>query len=214
MMNKVQAQLLELSKRQDISKLGLRELARSLNVRNPQTIKYHLAKLREANLINESGIDLDRVDKRKLGNSDLITIPIMGSASAGPATQVADGKVEGYLKISSKLLVSSNYNDLYALEVIGRSMNEANISGQSVDDGDYVIVDSSKRSPNNNDHVVAVVDGLANIKRFILDKLNNQIVLISESTDNFMPIFVHPDDERDGLISGTVVQVIKQPKFA
>ena len=214
MMNKVQAQLLELSKRQDISKLGLRELARSLNVRNPQTIKYHLAKLREANLINESGIDLDRVDKKKLGSSDLITIPIMGSASAGPATQVADGKVEGYLKISSKLLVSSNYNDLYALEIIGRSMNEANISGLSVDDGDYVIVDSSKRSPKNNDHVVAVVDGLANIKRFILDKLNNQIVLMSESTDNFMPIFVHPDDEREGLISGTVVQVLKQPKFA
>ncbi len=214
MMNKVQAQLLELSKRQDISKLGLRELARSLNVRNPQTIKYHLTKLREANLLNDSGVDLERVDKKKLGSSDLITIPIMGSASAGPATQVADGKVEGYLKISSKLLVSRNYNDLYALEVIGRSMNEANIGGQSVDDGDYVIVDSSKRSPKNNDHVVAVVDGLANIKRFILDKLNNQIVLLSESTDNFMPIFVHPDDERDGLISGTVVQVVKQPKFA
>lgn len=213
-MHKVQVQLLELSKRQDISKLGLRELARALNVRNPETIKYHLAKLKEANLISDSPVKMDRVEKKRLGVSDLITIPIMGAASAGPATQVVTGEVEGYLKISSKLLVSKNYDDLYALRVVGRSMNQANINNQAVDDGDYVIVDGTKRTPKNNDHVVAVVDGLANIKRLIIDKLNNQIVLLSESSDNFLPIFVHPDDERDGLVSGTVIQVVKQPRLA
>lgn len=151
--------------------------------------------------------------KSKLGTHDLITIPVMGAASAGPATQIADGTVQGYLKISSRLLDSRNYSDLYALKVAGESMNRASIKGQTADDGDYVIVDGSKRTPKNNDHVIAVVDNLANIKRLLFDRENNQIVLISESSQDFMPIFVHPEDEQEGLISGTVVQVIKKPKL-
>jgi len=181
-------------------------------VKNPQTIKYHLAKLEEAGLLRKSGTPLERVEKSKLGEADMITIPILGAASAGPATQIANGEVEGYLKVSSSLLKSQNYEQLYALKVAGTSMNRSNINGQSAEDGDYVVVDGSRRNPKNNDHVIAVVDNLANIKKFVLDKANQQIALISESSQDFLPIFVHPDDERDGLISGTVIQVIKIPK--
>ncbi len=211
-MHKVQEQLLALSKKQDISSLGLRQIARTLNVRNPETIKYHLAKLKEANLLPDKPTIDHSVEK--LGNAKLVTIPILGGASAGPATQFADSHVEGYLKISSNLLKSKNYRSLYALRVIGHSMNRARIEHQTADDGDYIIVDSTKRDPSNNSYVIAVVDGLANVKRFVKDEANNQIVLLSESSDNFLPIFVHEDDERDGLISGTVVQVIKQPSLA
>jgi SOS-response transcriptional repressor LexA len=211
-MNLIQAQLLELSRRQDISSLGLREIARVLGVKNPQTIKYHMAKLQDAGLISP-GVPLQRIDKSLLGKAaNLITIPIYGSVSAGPATQSAEQKVQGYIKISSTLLESRNYNDLYALRVSGMSMNRANIRGKAAEDGDYAIVDGSKRAPRNHDYVIAVVDNLANIKRLHFDQANHQVVLLSESSEDFLPIFVHPDDEREGLISGTVVQVVKRPR--
>jgi SOS-response transcriptional repressor LexA len=212
-MNETQAQLLELSRRIDISQHSLRELAVMVGARNPQTVKHHLQKLSEAGLLRDHGAQMRRVDKHVLGGSELISIPILGAASAGPATQLAGSKVQGYLRVSSRLLDTRNYKKLYALRVAGTSMNKANIKGKTAENGDFVIVDSSLRAPKENDHVIAVVDDLANIKRFHFDAMNEQIVLLSDSTEDYMPIFVHQDDDREGLISGTVVQVIKTPSL-
>ncbi|HSX15183.1 MAG TPA: S24 family peptidase [Candidatus Saccharimonadales bacterium] len=209
-MNETREKLLNLARRQDISTMGLRELARVLNVRNPQTIKFHLKKLHESGLLNFDKPSV-QIDRDKLGGSLLIRIPILGQVSAGPATQVADTGVRGYLRISSALLQSTNYKNLYALKVVGLSMNRANIHGRPVNDGDYAIVDSSKCSPRNGEYVIAVVDNLANLKRFIFDEENTQVVLLSESSEDYLPIFVHPEDGNEGLIRGTVVQIVKQP---
>lgn len=202
---------MQLSRHRDLSSMGLREIARELKVANPQTIKYHLNKLQEAGLIDLGDRAYIRIEKDKLGRSHLITIPVMGQVSAGPATQITSNAVSGYIKISSALLRSKNYKDLYALRVIGSSMNRANIEGEPINDGDYAIVDSSKRSPKNGDYIIATVDDLANLKRFHFDALNNQIVLLSESSEDYLPIFVHPEDSNEGLISGTVIQVMHTP---
>lgn len=209
-MNETREKLLALARQRDISQMGLRELARLLDVNSPQTIKFHLKKLHDAGLIDFSKPSV-QIDKNKLGPSSLIRIPIMGKVSAGPATQRADNTICGYLRISSNLLQSKNYKDLFALKVVGTSMNRANVSGSNVKDGDYAIVDRSKRSPSNGDYIIAVVDELANLKKFHYDKANNQVVLISESSEDYSPIFVHPEDSNEGLISGTVVQILRQP---
>lgn len=211
-MNSVREKLLELASRRDISTMGLREIAREIGVKNPQTIKYHLNKLE-----GEDGFDQRlsvQINKSHLGTSDLIRIPIRGTVSAGPATQLANSDVNGYLRISSALLRSKNYKELYALIVMGTSMNEANVNGKKINDGDYAIVDASKRSPKDGDYVIAVVDNLANLKRLHLDHENQQVVLLSESSESYMPIFVHPDDNNENLINGTVIQVVHQPSFA
>ncbi len=96
-----------------------------------------------------------------------------------PATQIASNDTNGYVRVSSKLLLSKNYKDLFALKVAGTSMNQANINGKPINDGDYAIVDGSKRSPKNGDYIIAVVDQLANLKRFLFDKQNKQVVLLS-----------------------------------
>ncbi len=211
-MNTIQQKLLELSKRRNLSTLGLRETARLIDVKNPETIKYHLRKLQEAGLLSQTMSHW--VERSRLGGSDLVTLPVLGSASAGPAVHLADVKIEGYIKVSSYLLKYRNYKDMYALKVTGSSMNQAKIDGKAIIDGDYIIVDSTQRSPRDGDHVVVVVDNLANVKRFLFDRENNQIVLLSESSEDFLPIFIHPDDEREGLISGKVIQVIKKPNLA
>ena len=211
-MDSVKERLLELSRRADISAMGLRAIARELGVKNPQTIKYYLEKLHSEGLLNYELKPSVKITK--VGLSELIRIPILGSVSAGPATQIANNQTNGYLRVSSKLLDSKNYKDLYALRVVGTSMNMANVKGKHINDGDYAIIDGSKRSPKNGDYVIAVVDNLANLKRFHLDRENNQVVLLSESSDDYLPIFVHPEDNNEGLISGTVTQIIKQPSFA
>jgi SOS-response transcriptional repressor LexA len=211
-MNDVRKALLNLSTQKDITSMGLRELARELGVKNPQTIKYHLQKIAIEQGVKERASV--QIEKNKLGISDLIRIPIKGRVSAGPATQVADDVTSGYIRISSNLLKSRNYKDLYALIVSGTSMNMAKVEGKPINDGDYAIVDSSKRSPTDGQYVIAQVDNLANLKKLHLDVENEQVVLLSESSEDYQPIFIHPDDNNENLIMGTVIQVIRQPNFA
>jgi len=93
---------------------------------------------------------------------------------------------------------------------VGPSMNMAKTPGGSIENGDYVIIDSVDRVPNNGDYVVSVIDGCANIKKFLEEE--NRVVLISESStpEKFPPIFIYEGDEF--LINGKVVQVVKKPK--
>jgi phage repressor protein C with HTH and peptisase S24 domain len=74
-----------------------------------------------------------------------------------------------------------------------------------------VIVDKSKITPKNGDHVVVVNDEVANIKRFYYDPENQMIILRSESTLDYSPIFIDPQEQWNGLVNGTVIQVIKNP---
>lgn len=213
-MNETRDRLLQLASEKDISNMGLREIARELDVKNPQNIKFHLKKLSDAGLLDFEMRPSVKIQTNEHSTSSLIRIPILGAVSAGPATQRAENELSGFLRISSALLKTKNYKDLFALKVAGLSMNRANVNGMPINDGDYAIVDSSKRSPKDGDYVIAVVDGLANLKRFLFDKENNQVVLMSESSEDYLPIFVHPQDNNEGLISGSVVQVVRQPATA
>ncbi len=213
-MNQTRKALLDLASHQDISSMGLRQIAREIGVKNPGTIKYHLKVLESYQNFGER--QSVQIEKNKLGsNSDLIRIPIKGYVSAGPATKTASDETTGYLRVSSKLLSPSrNYKDLYALVVSGTSMNQAKVNGKTINDGDYAVVDSSKRSPRNGEYVIAQVDNLRNIKRLYVDEENKQIALLSESSENYLPIYVHPEDNNENLINGTVVKIVRQPSFA
>ena len=208
-MNEIRDQILKLSLQKDISDMGLREIARKINPEqppNPQTIKYHLKVLRDRNEITVSR-PVNRIQKKRLGTSDLVRIPLMGTVSAGPATQIADSEINEYIHISSSLLQSKNHKDLFALKVVGESMNNL------VSNGDYIVVDRSKRSPKDGDRVVAKLDDdLVTLKKFVKDNGNKQIVLVSESKEDFSPIFVDPSDDKGDLIQGTFIQALHMPQ--
>jgi SOS-response transcriptional repressor LexA len=89
-------------------------------------------------------------------------------------------------------------------------MNRAQVAGRTIEDGDYVIVDSKDTSVRTNDVVVAIIDNKATIKRLIDDRANDQIVLRADSSLDYEPIHLHPDD--DFSISGKVVAVVKRAK--
>lgn len=104
-----------------------------------------------------------------------------------------------------------NTNSLFILKAKGDSMNDADIDGNSIEDGDFVIVDESKRAPENENYVVSLIDDCANIKKFFHQ--GDQIALVSESTKDYNPIFIHQSDADRYNVIGTVVRVIKTPKF-
>ncbi len=89
-------------------------------------------------------------------------------------------------------------------------MNRAEVSGKHIEDGDYVIVDSENKDIHTGEIVLTIIDNKATIKRIIDDRKNGQIVLMSDSSFDYEPIFLHPDD--DFSISGKVICVIKKPK--
>lgn len=214
-MHQIQSQLLSLSQEQDLGKMSLRQIAKLIGVENkPQIVKHHLLQLEKAGLLQ---IDLKSklIKPIRRGfrttspfNNIFYSLPIVGAANCGPATLFADERVEGYLKVSAKMLPHRK-QALYVLVADGNSMNKAIVrDGLTIENGDYVVVDSLYKSPKNNDIVVAIIDGMATIKRYKEDKENDRILLEAESTEEFHPIFIHEGD--DFVISGKVVDIIKK----
>lgn len=211
-MHDTQAKLLTMAKSQNLGKLSLRQIAALIGSEgSPQVVKYHLRKLEEAGLM-QLNLEKKVIRPVQSGIASRVqglfySLPIVGAANCGPATVFADERIEGYVKVSSKMLPRRK-SDLYALVADGPSMNRTSVQGETIDDGDYVVVDSSSRSPKNNDVVVAVIDGMATIKKYTEDRKRNRIILEAESTENYCPIYVHESD--DFSISGKVVGVLKR----
>lgn len=210
-MHQIQQQLLELSQKYDLKKMGLRQIGRLIGVDHPQKIKFHMQKLGlldDGKKKRANKIKSPLVPKAK----SLISIPILGLANCGDATMLAEARIEGTLPISRKLLPTNNVDNLFAVKAVGLSMNKANVNGKSINDGDYVIVDGEDKNVKTGDYVLSVISGLANIKRFSEDKAHKQIVLQSESNQFFPPIHIHEDDLDEYLVNGKVIEVIKEPK--
>lgn len=219
-MHDTQAKLLTLAKQnKNLGKQSLRQIAKFIDADGkPQVVKYHLQKLEQAGLIQLNLVKgvIRPVKKGVIGKvrSVFYSLPIVGTANCGPATVFADERIEGYLKVSTSMLPKRK-DSLYVLVADGPSMNRAVVhggpsaqTGDTIEDGDYVVVDSAARSPKDDDIVVAVIDGMAIIKRYREDRKNDRIILEAESTEDYRPIFLHESD--DFSISGKVVGVIKK----
>jgi len=195
----------------DISKLSYREIGKRLAAPGDKPIHPQIIK----NAMSKLGLESApyTTTTTTIMPTKLISIPVLGTANAGPATHIAGNTERGTIQVSASLLPSSNYQDFYALEVDGESMNKATIRGSTIENGAYVIIDSSKRTPREGDVVTVVYDNLANIKKVHFDFENELVVLHSESTDDFEPIVINPHDNWEGLIGGTVIHVVKKPKL-
>lgn len=206
-MHEIQDQLLKIISEKDISGLSLRKIGEMVGESSAQKIRHHLTQLSKKGFITFDS------QKRKISltpkishDGIFISIPIIGSANCGSATIFADEKVEGYLKVSKKIVPYSG--NLYILKAEGSSMNRASVNEKNIEDGDFVVVDSSQKNPESGQYVVSIIDGRANLKKIVIEEENNRIVLKSESTQNYLPIFIHEDDNY--CVSGRVIDVIKK----
>lgn len=209
-MNKTQLKLIELSMRKNIWDMSLREIGKEIDVKNAATVKYHLDQLKKKNLLRKPNTLTLEEFKENLTKSweALVNIPILGKANCGVPLAVAEENLEGHLRISPKLLPKGSPKNFFALKAEGDSMNQAKIE-EGINSGDFVIIDKSKTQPRSGDYVLSIIDGAANIKKIVFEIKSDHVALISESSEEYSPIYIHKDD--NFLINGTVVSVIKQP---
>lgn len=211
-LHKTQQTLLKLSQSTDLSQLSLREIAKMADVRNPQTIKFHLNKLIKMGYLkqNLSKGPFESLKKSYETGKTMIDLPILGQANCGFPNFLAEEYMRGFLKVSKSLV--RDPKDKFALEAKGNSMNRANINGKSIEDGDFVIVDSKYNAPVDGDYVLSIIDGKANIKRFHYEKNEKAIYLMSESSESFPPIIISKLDYTPYFVNGKIVAVLKKPR--
>lgn len=214
-MHQFQEKLLKLlSKRLLINyKTGLRNVGRIIGTENPQNVKHHLDQLEKKGKIsiNKKTGEVILLQPIKHRIDKIFDLPVVGIASCNPSGIFADENIEEYLKISQKAVGEKSPKSLFVVRAVGDSMNQAeNIRGGTIENGDYVIINSSK-APRNGDYVLSIIDESANIKRFYKDRANKEIRLVSESTISFPPIILNEDDleDKNYFINGTVERVVK-----
>lgn len=208
-MHPIQEKILTLSKTKDVLSLGIRPLGREIGVDKPQLVKHHLQQLQKKGLINaKSREDIRQVlQHSSTKQPTFVKIPVVGAANCGPATLVAEERVEEYLIVSESLLKKKS--NIFALVAKGDSMNKANISGNSIENNDYVLIDGEQRSPTPGDYILSIIGNCANIKKYSRTKDGN-IALLSESDSKYAPIYISDSDEY--IVNGKVIQVIKAAK--
>lgn len=204
----IQNKLLGILPKINLKKMSLRDVALLVDETHPQKIRHHLVQLEKKGFIeiNKKTGEIKKINPAIKRKDSIVAVPIYGCADCGEATMLAEENLEGYIKVSHKLI--GNVKNIFAVKAQGLSMNRAKVNSKlPIEDGDYVLIDPDNRSPKNGEYVLSVIDDAANIKRFFWDKKNSQITLASESSEDILPIFIHQDDNY--MVNGVVKNVIK-----
>lgn len=178
----------------------------NLTFKSLRSVYLYLKKLESKGLIKR-GKKAREIKILDLKETIFWHIPIYGWVNAGDACCFPQEAVEGYLKISKNLLPVKSKN-LFAIEVIGDSMNLATIRGKNIEDGDFVLVNPEDKDFRNGDIVVVNIDGALTVKEF--KKIDEHTIgLFPRSSNNeHNPIYLTESD--NFLIIGKVVEVFKK----
>lgn len=174
-----------------------------LKIKSKSSISAYIASLEEKGFLETTS------EKRGITIFDkardfFVDIPILGATSAGIPTELAEGYVQGYLKVAKRIVGNKN---VFAVQVYGTSMNRSIVNGKNIKDGDFIVVDSEYKDYQNGDKLLVVIDGYATIKKFKrIDE--DRLVLLPESADaKHNPIYLTPEDSF--IISGKAIEVLE-----
>ncbi|HMB17636.1 MAG TPA: transcriptional repressor LexA [Candidatus Paceibacterota bacterium] len=177
-----------------------------MSIKSVGTVSYYLKRLEDKGFIKRDssknrGIKLTS----GISNDALVDVPILGVANAGSPTAFADENLEGFLKVSKRILKGKE--GAFAIQVEGDSMNKSKVKGKKIKSGDYVVVDPNDKDYKNGDKVLVVVDGLATVKVFKWIDKNRFGLFPDSSNKKHKPIYLTPEDEF--IINGKVIDVLK-----
>lgn len=134
-----------------------------------------------------------------LGN--IVSVPLYGLASCGEALAHAESAAEDYLQLSRSFFAKKPEN-LFAVKALGDSMDKDDIR-----DGDYVIFKKYEAGENVEEKiVVAVINGMATIKRCRRTSRNVIGLFPNSTNDSHHPIYLHQSDSV--LIAGVFQKVL------
>lgn len=173
----------------------LGELKKLFGAQSTNSIVQFLEKLEEKDYIQreegqERGIRIPET------SFETVDIPLVGTVACGQPLLAQENR-EGYIPVDKGLL-AGNPKDYFFLRAAGDSMNNTNIDGNTIEDGDYVLI-KSQTNANVNDKVVALIDDEATIK--VYKKEKDFVALVPQSTNPAnKPIILHSDFSIQGLV--------------
>lgn len=140
-----------------------------------------------------------------IGMQTTLNIPILWYANAGTPLAIAEANDYGTLPIS-KNIVSWDGKNHFVLRVSGTSMNKYEVKGKTLENGSYVLIDSSAQNLNDRDAFLFIVNWGATLKKY--KKQGTNVFLLPESHDDFhTPIVL---SESDSVVpNGKVVDVFQ-----
>ena len=176
----------------------IEELRRLRGVGSTRTVLRYLDALKEESYIERwSGARGLRMRKGAAASLETRLIPIVGEAPAGQLMP-AEENILGQVQLPKEFLKPPSAK-FFLLRVRGDSMNRAKVEGQSIEDGDLVLVRQQERADPGK-IVIALVDGEATIKKMV--KGLGYYVLRPESTNlKHRPIIVAQDFRVQGIVS-------------
>jgi repressor LexA len=189
------------------------ELRRLLGVGSTRTVLRYLDLLEEEGYIQRwSGARGIRMRKTPTNSLETRVVPIVGEAPAGQLMP-AEENMLGQVQMPREFLKPPTAR-FFLLRVRGDSMNRAKVEGQTIEDGDLVLVRQQERADPGK-IVVALVDGQATIKKLV--KAPGYHVLQPESTNQkHRPIIVAQDFQIQGVVcrvfknGGELLQAVEE----
>lgn len=187
---------------------SLNELKEKLGISTKRGVVVHLDALERKGFIFRTsqprGIHMVENDDQIVYDY-LVGVPILGYANAGLPMVSAEEENLGILKIDRNIL--GRKKNLFSLIVKGDSMDLAEIGGERLDNGRYIIIQKDAEF-EDGDIVVAIIDNCATVKRFKRGK--NMVILYPHSSNPLnQPIYI--DENTESLINGKVIKVLENP---
>jgi repressor LexA len=182
---------------------SVEELRCELGVASTRTVFRYLQMLEADGAIKRRpGAPGVKLLKPRAEGAQTRAVPVVGRVPAG-ALMLAEENIEGWIHLP-KALARPASDKFFLLRVRGTSMNRAKVGGNTIEDGDLILV---RQQPvaRNGDIIVAMVDGEATVKTLV--KAPGYVILKPESKDNLhSPIVV----DRDFRVAGKVTHVLKK----
>jgi repressor LexA len=180
---------------------SLNDLKKALGVPFVNSVVHLLEKLEEKQyLTRTSGTERGIILIENFHQT--INVPIVGAVACGQPL-LAKQNIEGYIPVDKDLLLG-NPSDYFFLRAVGDSMNNTNVNGNSIEDGDFVLI-KTQSTANMNEKIVALIDDEATIK--VYKRQEDFIALVPQSTNPAnKPIILHSDF----IIQGIVKAVFKK----
>lgn len=175
------------------------EIRSFIGAKSINSISQYLEALESSGYISrrkhdKRNIDLVEVMNNNNTKSQFIQVPVVASVGCDDLSVFAEEQADEFLQVESSLIKNSN---MVAIRAIGNSMNNSGI-----ENGDYVLVEKDTEI-KNGDKVVAIIDGMATLKRF--EKKEKFAILWPESKDEkYKPIIV----DQNFKLAGKVISVI------
>ncbi|MBU0993626.1 MAG: transcriptional repressor LexA [Proteobacteria bacterium] len=176
-----------------------REIANHFRFKSTKAAADHVLALEKKGYLRRHtgrsrGIELTASVKRT--GQETITVPIIGDIPAGTPEQKIEFQ-SGTISVDSTILDGIGHHRLFALKVKGDSM-----IGRGIYDGDWVIADADA-TPNENDVVVALIDGENTLKALALKENNFYLRVENPDYNDWVPV-------NELIIQGTAKALIRR----